>query len=233
MIENMFKQIDKFEYIERNNELIFRHALGDDRFAEPKKRNPKRKKYCIWFTIIWTVVVFLPALFCFFSEIGSVRMTACVLLVGISGLYFAYGILVEPNFDFSHKKYYSLKVNREGISEVWDFPEGKFEKTVLWSELKYYGTVHAKVYHFDYNRLHSYYNDDYVVFSSETTDESEFKKIITDVLCAREKGDLKLKDIEHTIFLRPDEYGTYYTETCKMIDNFLIRNKIELPAMKE
>ena len=66
---------------------------------------------------------------------------------------------------------------------------------------------------------------EFIVYSSEGTNEAYFRPIIKkawDLV----KYDINLKDFEHTIFIHADGC---FVEITKLIDNFLIRNKIELP----
>lgn len=217
-----FEESDRYEYMESDNELIIRYALGNERFAKRRKSKPKSIKKLIWFCIIWTLVAIVLIAFCLFNQISE-RLTAIIMLVGILGLYIPIQIFFT-DADLSYKKYYTLKVNKKGISEIWDEPEEKFQKTVLWSELKYYGEVSCLV-----SGWKNRYYVDFIIFSSEEVNKKEFRKMITEAWDLSGTCDFKLKDIEHTIFLGPDGFAKGFVDICKLIDNYLIRNKIELP----
>ena len=216
----MFEKVGKYEYVELNKELIIRYSLGDERFAEHIIRSIDKRKL-ILFCTIWTFLTLGPACYCFLNQ-KSVSATAIFLLLGFAGLFIAFPLLFARDVDLTHKKYYSVIINKKGISEVWDFPEGKFEKTLLWKDVKYSGLVLTTV-----SMVTELRNVEFIVYSSEGTNEVYFRPIIKKAWDL-DQYDLKLKDLEHTIFIYAPGL-----EMSKLIDNFLIRNKIELPEMKE
>ena len=218
----LFEKIGKYEYVELNNELTIRYSLGDQRFNEYKKPTPKFRKKVVWFCILWILVVAVPSYYCFFNE-RYMQVTVIGVLLSPLVLLIAWGLYIGSD-DLTYKKYYSLKLNKNGITEVWDFPEGKFEKTVLWKDVKYSASVGAIV-----SSTSRMIGVEFIVYSSEGTNEDYFRPIIKkawDLV----KYDIKLKDFEHTIFIYADGC---FVEMIKLIDNYLIRNKIELSAMKE